>query len=76
MVLANFNIVRQNGDQKLKKVIVLNLLEDMLNLHIRLCAHSFPENKQQLHKMSKQRTKSRSLRTEIKKQSSALETGH
>ena len=58
----------------MKKEIGLNLLEDMLTLYIRVRAHSYARDKQQLHKVSKNKTKNRSLRTEIKKQSSSLNT--
>ena len=61
-VLAYFNAVRTSSEEIIKKEIGLNLLGDMLTLYVRLRSHS-------LHKISKDKTKCRSLRTEIKKQS-------
>ena len=75
-VLAYFNTIRKSSEENIKKEIGLNLLEDMLTLYIRLRSHSYAKDKQQLHKISKDVTKTRSLRTEIKKKSSVLDTGH
>jgi len=52
------------------------MLEDMLTLYIRVRSHSFAKDQQQLHKKTKGETKTRSLRTEIKKASSSLDKGH
>ena len=75
-VLAYFESIRRSCDLDVKKEIALNLLEDMLTLYIRVRAHSYAQDKQQLHKMTKGNTKSRSLRTEIKKKTTSLDTGH
>ena len=75
-LIACFNCVRKKSDIEIKKEIGLNLLEDMLTLYIRIRAHSHAKDKQEDHKMSKNKTKARSLRTEIKKQTSSLDTGH
>ena len=75
-LIACFNFVRKKSDITIKKEIGLNLLEDMLTLYIRVRAHSYAKDKQEEHKMAKNRTKARSLRTEIKRQSSSLDTGH
>lgn len=75
-ILAYFNGVRKSSEEVVKKEIGLNLLEDMLTLYIRLRSHSYAKDKQQTHKITKDKTKSRSLRTEIKKKSSNLDTGH
>ena len=59
-VLAYFGI-RRSGDTEVKKEIALNLLEDKLTLYIRVWAHCYAQDKQQLHKISIENTKSRSL---------------
>lgn len=75
-VLSCFNIIRRGSEHEIKKEIALNVLEDMLTLYIRVRAHSYARDKQEAHKISKSLTKSKSLRTEIKKKSSSLDTGH
>lgn len=75
-LVACFNSIRSSCSQEVKKEIALNLIEDMLILYIRVRAHSYARDKQQLHKMSKSKTKDRSLRTELKKESSSLDSGH
>jgi len=74
--LTYFNVVRKSSEEIVKKEIGLNLLEDMLKLYIRLRSHFYAKDKQQMHKIMKDKTKSRSLRTEIKKKSSNLDTGY
>ena len=75
-IIASFNAIRRLSEEKVSKEIAFNVLEDMITLYIRLRSHSFAKDKQQQHKMNKDATKKRSLRTELKKQSSSLDTGH
>ena len=75
-IIASFNAIRRLSEEKVSKEIAFNLLEDMVTLYIRLRSHSFAKDKKQQHKMKKDSTKKRSLRTELKKQSSSLDTGH
>ena len=75
-ILANLSSIRRHSSQDVKKEIAVNLLEDLLTLYIRARSHSFAKNKQQLHKIRVSKSKSRSLRTGIKKQSSSLDFGH
>lgn len=73
-VLIYFNSFRRCCE--VKKEIGLNVLEDMLTLYIRIRSHSYAKRKQQQHKLNASILKSRSLRTEIKKQTSSLDGGH
>ena len=75
-LLCNFTQVRQSAAEKVKKEIALNLMGDLLTLYIRVRTFSFVKNKQQEFRMQKCKTKSRSLRTSIKQQSSNLQQGH
>ena len=75
-LLAYYSILRNDSELEVTKEISLNLLTDMLTLYIRVRAHSYAKKKQQEHKVSKDTTKARSLRTEIKKTSDTLESGH
>ena len=76
IALSYFNSLRRSIHKNVKKKVALNLPEDMLTLYIRVRSHSYAKDKQQLHKISKDKTKSRSLRTEIKKQAASFDTGH
>jgi len=76
MLLAYFSGIRKSCELNVKKENALDLLEDMLTLYIRVRSHSFAKDQQQLHKKTKGETKTRSLRTEIKKASSSLDKGH
>ena len=75
-VIANMNSIRRSCDPEVKKEIAMNLMEDLLTLYIRVRAHSYAKDQQQFHKISKSKTKSKSLRTELKKDSSSLDSGH
>lgn len=75
-VRSNFDILRNSAEQEIEEELGLNLLEDLITLYIRLRAHSYAKDKQQLSKMQKDRTKTKSLRTEMKKSSSSLDHGH
>ena len=76
VVLSYFSKLRSSSSDHVKKEVALNLLEDLLTLYIRVRTFSYVKDKQQLHKLQANKAKSRSLRTEIKKQSSSLDQGH
>ena len=75
-VLVYYNTMRRRSELFVKKEIALNLLADMLSLYIRVRSHSYAKNKQQEHKMNKDTTKAKSLRTERKRANASLESGH
>ena len=75
-LLSYFGSIRTNCERKVNKEITMNLLEDMLTLYIRVRSHSYANDMKQKHKISKAKVKSRSLRTEIKKSTNSLESGH
>jgi len=75
-ILCNFSSIRNKCTEKIKKEVVVSLLEDMLTLYIRVRSHSYAKNKQQLHKIQSGKVKSRSLRTDVKKKSTSLDLGH
>ena len=75
-VLIYFNSIRRTADLDVKKEICVNLLEDMFILYLRCRSHSYAKDQQQIHKSSKDKIKNRSLRIEIKKTTSNLESGH
>ena len=75
-VLANYSKIPSCCADEVKKEVALNLLEDLLMLYIRVRTFSFVKDKQQLHKIRAKKGKSKSLRTEIKKQSTSLDQGH
>lgn len=75
-VLLNFSKIRSSSIDKVKKEVAFNLLEDLLTLYIRVRTFSYVKDKQQSHKIQKSKSKSRSLRTSIKQQSSSLDQGH
>ena len=68
-VLSNFSNLRSKAKEKVDKEIALNLLEQLLSLYIRVRGFSYAKDKLQQHKVAAHKTKSRSLRTEIKKAS-------
>ena len=68
-LLVNFSKIRNSSSEKVKKEVVINLLEDLLTLYIRVRSPSFAKNQQQLHKIQAAKSKTRSLRTEIKQKS-------
>ena len=68
-VLSNFSNLRSKAKEKVNKEIALNLLEQLLSLYIRVRGFSYAKDKLQQHKVAAHKTKSRSLRTEIKKAS-------
>ena len=75
-LISLFGNIRESREIKVKKEIAINLLSDMLMLYIRVRSHSYAKDKIQCHKMDKDSSKSRSLRTEIKKATTALDGGH
>lgn len=75
-LLVHYGSLRRNTEIKVKKEIALDLLHDMLTLYVRIRSHSYAKNKQQEHKMAKDAMKAKSLRTEIKRVSANLESGH
>ena len=72
----NYSKIRSCRTDEVKKEVALNLLEDLLMLYIRVRAFSIVKDKQQLHRLRAKKGKSKSLRTEIKKQSTSLDQGH
>ena len=75
-MLANVSQIRHCSPDKIKKEVALNLLTDLLTLYIRVHGFSYVKDKLQAYKIQKSKTKSRSLRTSIKKQSTSFEQGH
>ena len=67
-VLAYLNSICRSTEEKIKKEISQNLLEDMLTLYIRLRSHFYAKDKQQLHKITKDSIRKRSLRKELAKE--------
>ena len=57
----------QSTDTIIKKELDLNLLEDLLTLHIRVRTFSFAKGQIQSHKINISRLKSSSLRISLKK---------
>ena len=76
LVILNLEKIRFNTQDKVKKEVAMNILEDLLMLYVRVRAHSYARSQQQKHKLQSGKSKSRSLRTSIKQQSSSLDTGH
>jgi len=75
-LVAYFNNTRVQSELPVKKEVALNLLEDMLSLYLRIHSHSFAKNKQQNFKVNKDATRTKSLRTERKRENPSLESGH
>ena len=75
-VMVKFSKIKSKSEEKVRKEVVLNLLEDMLTLYIRVRSHSYAKSKQQLHKIQNGKLKTRSLRTDIKNKSTSLDFGH
>jgi len=75
-VLLSFSQIRRSSPDTIKKEVVLNLIEDLLTLYFRVRTFSYVKDKQQLYKIQKSKTRTNSLRTTIKKQSSNLQQGH
>lgn len=76
LVILNLEKIRSNTQDKVKKEVAFNILEDLLTLYVRVRAHSYAKKRQQEYKIQSGKAKSRSLRTSIKQQSSSLDTGH
>ena len=70
-VISNFDALYYNSEPKVTKEIILNLLENMLLLFTRVCAFSFAKDVKERFKARIKKTKSWSLRKEIKKASSS-----
>lgn len=76
ILIAYYSSMRRSSELFVKKEIALNLLADMLTLYIRIRSHSYARNKQQEHKVNKDATKTKSLRTERKRATPSLDSGH
>lgn len=76
LILDSFSKIRGKSSTHVKKEIALNLLNDLLTLYIRVRSFSFAKDKVQASKIKSKATKSRSLRTSIKQQTSSLDKGH
>jgi hypothetical protein len=76
VVISNFTAITATVDLQLEKEFSLNLLEHILTLFVRVRTFSFAKDIREKHKKAKQKTKKRSLRTEIKKASSSCVEGH
>ena len=75
-LLSLYSSVCGNANEKVKKEIALDLLEQIITLYVRIRAFSYAKDVVQNHKLASKTKKSRSLRTEIKKAASTLEQGH
>ena len=75
-ILSNFKSICNDIDPKVDKEISLDLLERILILYVRVRAFSYAKDIREKHKVAKEVTKKRPLRTEIKQGSCSLETGH
>ena len=65
--LSNYSQVY--SDANVEKEIAMNLLDHMLTLYLRVRSFSYAEDHIETHKIEKNKQRSRSLRTEIKKSS-------
>ena len=75
-VLVNASKIRESSPDVIKNEIALNLLSELLTLYVRVRAFSHVKDKLQKAKIEKSKTRSRSLRTDMKKQSKSLQDGH
>ena len=66
-VISNFNALCYDIESRVNKEISLNLLENMLLLFTKVCAFSFSRDVKERFRAPIKKTKSRSLRKEIKK---------
>ena len=66
-VLSNYSQIY--SDANVEKEIAMNLLDHMLTLYLRVRSFSYAKDKIETHKIEKNKQRSRSLRTEIKKSS-------
>ena len=70
-VISNFDVLCYNIEPKVNKEISLNLLENMLLFFTKVRALSFARDVKERFKTRLKKTKSRSIRKEIKKASSS-----
>ena len=67
-ILSNYSTISCDLPH-IKKEVKMNLLEHMLTLYLRVRTFSYAKDKVEQFKLLKKRSKSRALRTEIKKSS-------
>ena len=60
-------VIRNKSSDLIKKEIALNILEDLLKLHILVRSFSFAKDQQQAFKITQAKIKSRSLRPALKR---------
>ena len=70
IVLQSLAKVRRSSPDNINKEIAFNLLENLLTLQIHVCIFSYVKDKVHVFKIRKSKTKSRSLRTGMKKSTS------
>ena len=75
-VLTHFSTIRDNSPDIVKKEIALNLLEDLLTLHLRVRIFAHVKDKVQAYRIQKSKTKSRFLIKSLKRKASDLVEGH
>ena len=66
-ILLPMKICPKSKVNQLIQLLIKNILEDLLTLHIRVRTFSFAKGQIQSHKINQLRLKSRSLRTSLKK---------
>ena len=76
IIISNYDSLCCSIEPKVNKELSLNLLESMLELFIKVQMFSFVRDIKEKHKVKTKKTKSRSLRTEIKKSSSSKDFNH
>ena len=70
-LISNFNALCYDIESRVNKEISLNLLENMVLLFTNVCAFSFSRDVKKRFRAPIKKTKSRSLRREIKKADSS-----
>ena len=71
IVRSNYNSVCMSAYTLVSKEIQKNVLEQMITLFVRVRTFSFANSTRERHKIAKKESRKRSLRTEIKKSSTA-----
>ena len=61
VLLAQYHNVYGSVDPKVSKKNALNLLEELISLHLLICSNTFAEDITGSHKMKSKRSKERSL---------------
>ena len=76
IVISNFSSLCYDIEPRVNKQISFNLLENMLTLFTTVRPFSYAKGIKEKHKIKSKKSKSQSLRREIKKSSSSKDTGY